>query len=128
MGYPELAEDFAKRVQAAQAILARKTGRTSYGRRVIQAWLLENNPEKPEPADLIVTSLTYLAVARGWARYAPYRQGGQHHEDLLLTAQTAQIMMEAEKKAEQDQLGMFARENAPTLQEMEAFRTAKRRP
>lgn len=126
MGYPELAEDFAKRIQAAQAILARKTGRTSYGRQVIQAWLLEQNPEKPEPLDLITTSLTYLAVARGWARYAPYRQA-EKHEDLLQTAQNEQVMMEAEKKAEQEQLGMFARENAPTLQQIEAFRTAKRR-
>jgi endonuclease YncB( thermonuclease family) len=125
MGYPELVQAFANRIRGATMILARRCGRLSYERHVIQAWLIDRDSAE----NFTVTSLSLEAVAKGWARYAPYlKKQPDAPRELLETAQKPEVMEEAEKVAEQKKLGMFAREGAPTLKQIEAHRAAKKGP
>jgi endonuclease YncB( thermonuclease family) len=112
-------QSFKARVTGCTAILARKCGRESYGRIVIQAWLLED--------ELNITSLSYLAVISGWARYAPYEKRDVP-DDVQKTAQLDEVMREAERTAEKNKAGMYSYDNAPTRLEIEQWRRRKRLP
>jgi endonuclease YncB( thermonuclease family) len=124
MGYPELATAFNQRLRGAVMILARRTGRISYSRTVIQAWLIEQELAADK---FTVTSLALEAVKMGWARRGPYRRPQPNAPpDLLETTQKPEVMAKAEQVAQEKKLGMFAREGAPSVTQIEAHRAAKK--
>lgn len=100
-------------------LLCRQVG-VSHNRLVVQVWTTSSNMGNP----LVFHSVARALVEKGVARYAPFR--GQSVDDYRRTQQNKVQMVKAEKEAEKNGKGMFAHPNPPTLQEIEAFRAAKR--
>lgn len=106
-------------LQSSNKLLCRQVG-VSHNRVVVQVWTTTSNMGGPVYFRSVARSL----VEKGVARYAPFR--GKSADDYRRTQQNKQQMQQAEKEAEKNRKGMFKHPNPPTLQQIEAFRAAKR--